>query len=444
MKKILISLTLFMLAVTVFAACVDNNDNSDLSEAYSKDQINTPTESSFDVDSSAEESIVNNESQPLISEDSDDGSISDEASESVSHTDNEDTSDTDLIDGSDAPDSDTSDNYSSDTGDNSSSDTPDVSDEPDVSNEPDDDEEEEPVFTDIGDAELLPTGYIVYDGAAYSAVRYSSEYGRRYADVYNDYSELFPHVRISVINHPGSAMNIVNPLVREMVADQGEVLDRMEACIYGDVNFVNLKDIFTEHRGEYLYFKSDFHWTQLGAYYAYCAFAESVGLTPTPLSSFEERIVTDSFHGRTNEYAQDPRVDAFIDTVYAYMPRKRHTYTVYNGGMDIIAEYGNAIQTSIQNYSCFLTGDQPFAIINVPENNQSKTALVIKESSGNAFVPFLIEHYGNIIVVDPRHIHVDVRDLVPEYGIDDIIFFATASTSNRSGYCDYYNRMIGQ
>lgn len=295
-----------------------------------------------------------------------------------------------------------------------------------------------------GDAELLPSGYILYNGAAYHSTQYHADVAQAYADTFARYAEIFPNTRINVVTPPQSAINITNPAVAAMTNDQGIILDQMESHIYGGVNFVNLRKIFESHRGEYLFFKSDFHWTQRGAYYAYCAFAESIGLTPTPLSSFEEKVVTDQFIGRANETAGDDRVLSFVDTVYAYMPTKQHTMTVYNSNLDVDRVYSNCIYVKRESYSCFITGDQPYTVINVPSNDQNKTALVIKESSGNAFVPFLTEHYGNIIVIDPRHINIDIRELVDELGVDDIIFHATASTSSRSGYNDYYRALIGE
>lgn len=303
--------------------------------------------------------------------------------------------------------------------------------------------EDEPVY-DIGDAEFTDTGYLIYNGAAYSQTHYHADAAQKYANIYARYAELYPEIGIHVVNHPASVYNITNPAVAAMVVDQGEVLDKMQSHIYGDVNFVNLKTIFKEHAGEYLYFKSDYHWTQLGAYYAYCAFAESIGVIPTPLSQFEERIITDSFIGHTNDYAHDDRILSFVDTVYAYMPTKEHTMAVYRSDMSLYRVYDNCIQPSVKNYSCFLTGDHAFTVINVPENDQSKTVLVIKESSANAFVPFLTEHYGNIIVIDPRHIVPDARKIIAEYGVQDIIFFATASTCGRDAYYDYYCRLIGE
>lgn len=305
-------------------------------------------------------------------------------------------------------------------------------------------ESEEPPVYDIGDAEVLPTGYLIYNGAAYSAARYSSVNCQKFADVYARYAELFPDTQISVVNHPLSIISVKNPLVTAMMQDQGEVLDAMESHIYGDVNFVNLKDIFTAHKGEYLYFKSDFHWTQLGAYYAYVEFANSLGLIPTPLNWFEKVTVTDSFVGRTYEYAQDERILSFVDTVFAYMPRREHTMRIYDSGFNLIREYDNCIRLNTKSYSCFTKGDQAYIEINVPKNDQDRTVLVIKESSANAFVPFLTEHYGNIIVIDPRMLVFDIKELVAERGVDDIIFFATASTSNGTAYRNYYKMLIGE
>ena len=296
----------------------------------------------------------------------------------------------------------------------------------------------------LGDAELLPTGYVLYNGAAYHVTNFYESVAKAYADTYARYAELFPDTRITVINPPQSAININNPAVRALVADQGEILDKTEECIYGNVNFVNLRKIFEQHRGEYLFFKSDYHWTQRGAYYAYYAFAKSLGMIPTPLESFEEKVVTTHFVGAAYTTAGDNRVTSYIDTIYAYMPIKQHTMTVYNSRLEVDRVYNNCIYVKRESYSCFITGDQPYTVINVPSNDQSKTALVIKESSGNAFVPFLTEHYGNIIVIDPRHINIDIRKLVKEQGVDDIIFHATASTSSRTAYNDYYRMLIGE
>ncbi|MBR6563289.1 MAG: hypothetical protein IKK70_05060 [Clostridia bacterium] len=415
----------------------EDNTSSDVESTDNGSDVESSIEDS-DVDSSIEDSDDESSIESSDVESSDDPTPpDDESSDDPTPPDDESSDDPTPPDDESSDDPTPPDDESSDDPtppDDESSDDP----------TPPDESEDEDVYTDAGDAELLDSGYILYNGAAYHSTSYKPEVAQAYADTYALYAQMFPDVRISVVTPPQSAINIKNPYVSAMTNDQGVILDNMESHIYGNVNFVNLRKTFEAHKGEYMYFKSDYHWTQLGAYYAYSDFAKSIGLTPTPLSSFDVTTVSTSFIGRTNDYAHDDRILSFYDTIYAYMPRKTHTMTVHNSDLSVNRVFSNCIHVSRDSYSCFINGDNPYTVINVPSNDQSKTALVIKESSGNAFVPFLTEHYGNIIVIDPRHINIDLRTLVAEKGVDDIIFHATASTCSRTAYNDYYRALIGQ
>ena len=165
-------------------------------------------------------------------------------------------------------------------------------------------------------------------------------------------------------------------------------------------------------------------------------------MTPTKLDDFEVKVVTENFIGRAYDTSGDARVNSYTDVIYAFMPRKTHTMTIHNSDLSVNRVFNNCIYTSRESYSCFINGDNPYTVINVPSNDQDKVALVIKESSGNAFVPFLTEHYGTIIVIDPRHININIKNLVAEKGVDDIIFHATSSTCSRIAYNDYYRDLI--
>ncbi len=440
MKKHILFSLVFLLAFALLFGCVeaaDENFSAELSDSTSAPQVSK--EASEEVSKEVSEEISKEESlQESLPDDTLSESDENDMSQEISYTEKEESIET-------SKDISTPQEESSKPGEESAYIPPEESSVPEESSEPPEESSvPEEIYTDIGDAEFIPSGYLLYDGAAYSQAYFNKRVSQRYADAYVKYTQTFPGVRITAINHPANSINIKNPYVQAMLNDQGKVLDNMASVMYGDVNYINLRSTFEKHRGEYLFFKSDFHWTQLGAYYTYCEYAKSIGLTPTPLSAFEDRVLTTEFIGLTNHYAKDERVNTFYDTLHAYMPRKKHTMTVYNGNGSLKGQYDNCVQTNIKTYSCFLIGDQPYAVIEVPENDQSKVVLVIKESSGNAFVPFLIEHYGKIIVIDPRHINIDIRPLVEKEGIDDIILFATASTANSDAYCNYYLKLIGE
>ncbi|MBR4852393.1 MAG: hypothetical protein IKV01_02190, partial [Clostridia bacterium] len=163
-------------------------------------------------------------------------------------------------------------------------------------------------------AEFLPSGLIIYKGAAYSQSFFSATYAPRYAAIYERYAQMFPDTRMNVVIAPLATITITDPEVSSKISDQAAILDKMEAEIVGDVNFVNLKNVYLEHAEEYLFFKSDHHWTHRGAYYAYSEFIKSVGMTPTPIEDFDVEIITDKYIGSMYGYTGDERVKSFYDT----------------------------------------------------------------------------------------------------------------------------------
>ena len=290
-------------------------------------------------------------------------------------------------------------------------------------------------------ADFLPNGLIIYNGAAYSQSYLSNDYAPAFAKIYNLYATLFPESQMSVVIAPLATITITDPSVSMHLSDQGAILDGLEAQIFGDVNFVNLKETYLKHANEYLYFRSDHHWTHRGAYYAYAEFAKSVGLTPTPLSLFEKYIIREDYIGSMYNYTGDGRVKEFYDTIEVYMPNKAHTMKINYGGGYVI-EKDSCIQTEILTYVAFLSGDQPFIVINVPENPQDKTILVIKDSFGNAFVPYLTEHYGNIVVIDPRHADVNIHDFYSTYCFTDIVFMVNSTSANTGAWYTYLIELL--
>ena len=285
-------------------------------------------------------------------------------------------------------------------------------------------------------ADFLPNGLFIYKGAAYTQSYFQKTGATQLSEFYDYFSKLFPNSRVSIVTAPLATITITDPDVSKKVSDQGAILDKIEALMPDSVNFVNLKDIFLAHADEYLYLKSDHHWNQRGAYYAYYEFALSVGLTPTPLDRFEVKILNTKYIGSMYNYTKDERVKSFYDTVEAFIPTKACTLTIHKNGKT--TTHDGCINLKNGGYTSFIYGDNGYTVINVPENPQDKTALVFKDSYGNAMVPFLTEHYGNIIVVDARYIELDAMEAFGDMNITDIIFLNNTSTVTKNWYKMYY------
>lgn len=292
-------------------------------------------------------------------------------------------------------------------------------------------------------ADFLPDGLFIYGDGVYTQAYYSDTNAKNYAQTAAYYKTLFgENTRVSMVVAPVSSMVIDNPTVTSKIPDQKDILDKMKAHVDPSVNFVDAYTEMYDHRDEYLFFKSDHHWTARGAYYAYSAFAKSIGLEPTPLDEFDYNVMNESYSGSMYNYTYDARVKNFVDKIEAFFPRKEHTMTVT--GIDgVTYNYDKCIVSTNRTYVTFIAGDNPYTVINVPENPQDFNVLVLKDSFGNAFVPFLCEHYGNIIVVDTRHSSMNVYDQLKDYGLSDIIFVNNIQAANSSSWYSMYMKAVG-
>jgi hypothetical protein len=179
------------------------------------------------------------------------------------------------------------------------------------------------------EADFPPNGLFKYGDAVYTHAAFVENGAKTYAQTGLYYKKLFGEdVRVSMVVAPVSAMVIDNPSVTSKIKDQGVIIKQMQALADPSVNFVNVYPKMYAHRSEYLFFKSDHHWTGRGAYYAYAAFAESVGFEPTPLDEFEYEILTETYSGSMYQYTGDPEVATFKDSVEVFYPTKKHTMTI--------------------------------------------------------------------------------------------------------------------
>ena len=298
------------------------------------------------------------------------------------------------------------------------------------------------VSNNDGEADFLANGLFIYNGAVYTISNYGKQSVGYISRCLDYYKSLFPDTRISIMPAPVSSILIDNPEITEKFTSQKYILDTMQSRMSPQINFVNTYNEIFSHRTEYLYFKSDHHWTQLGAYYAYRAFAESAGFSPTPLSDMHREIINSSFNGSMYNFTGDERVKDFIDQVEVYYPTKPATMTVTKHDGSTLT-YNRTIIGESGNYQAFIAGDNPYTVINVPDNPQNLSILVIKDSYGNALVPFLTEHYGNIIVIDPRYCDINIYDHFKDYGLTDILVTGNIQSQNSIKWASYYFACAG-
>lgn len=216
-------------------------------------------------------------------------------------------------------------------------------------------------------------------------------------------------------------------------SDQQKAINYMYSCI-GSAKTVPVYDILKEHKNEYIYFRTDHHWTALGAYYAYYSFMTLKGEAPTVLADYTQWEFPGYLGSFYTSSGKLPQLAANPDTVFAYQPKDTNTVEVhYENGTVANGDIISDMSASSSKYLTFIKGDRPFEVINNPARTDGSACIVIKESFGNAFVPFLVSHYNTVYVVDYRYFSkIDGRGLAQlcaDTGAKEVLFINNISAT---------------
>ena len=219
-------------------------------------------------------------------------------------------------------------------------------------------------------------------------------------------------------------------------SDQKKAMDAIEAKLREDVKVIDPYEKLMQHRDEYIYFGTDHHWTADGAYYAYEAYCESKNLLPISRGRHEKREF-DGFLGSFYNDTKSKKLQKHPDTVTAYEPISKNISMECeeaNGSKPSYPViYDVAKHPASLKYNAFLAGDHAYAKITNEDLTDGSSCVVVKESFGNAFVPFLVDHYQTVHVIDYRYWNQDLISFVEKKQADDLIFVNNLSMI-RSGY----------
>lgn len=205
--------------------------------------------------------------------------------------------------------------------------------------------------------------------------------------------------------------------------DEGSYLDVLsEAVQAAGGRFVDVRQTLADHKSEYIYYRTDHHWTSTGAYYAYQQLCTALGLTPFDPSAHTARTA-EGFYGTHYSKARTP--DAEPDTITYYdLPNALTIYTVTAPGQPAEGETTGLYDTDklsvYDKYAMFLHGNNGLSRIKGDGAGRGRI-LVIKDSYANCFVPYLTANYADIDVVDFRNYNYGLDQLIADNGYDQIL-----------------------
>lgn len=182
--------------------------------------------------------------------------------------------------------------------------------------------------------------------------------------------------------------------------------------------FIDIRNNFNQHKDEYIYYRTDHHWTALGAFYAYEQWAREAGFTPLSKEQFDITLGSDQFYGTLHSKVN---VNVKPDEIYLYQIKKDMNYQLlYNLKDQTDSLYDLSKLEGKDKYSVYMGGNN--ALVEIKTNNMNgRRLLVIKDSYAHSFVPFAVNHYEETYMIDFRYFNVGVEQFVEENKITDIL-----------------------
>ena len=200
-------------------------------------------------------------------------------------------------------------------------------------------------------------------------------------------------------------------------ADQAALIGR----IYGEVSCgtVDTYAALAAHAEEEIFYRTDHHWTTLGAYYGYTALMEALGLSPAPKESFTPRVESESFYGTV--YSSSGVRWVRPDRIETWVSDEGITVTNYDGGQAAPGLVYDRSKLEVKDkYAMFFGGNTPLLTIETGAAGKPKL-LLLRDSYSDSELPFLFAHFSEIHVMDLRYYKQSVVKYIEEHGIDTVL-----------------------
>ncbi len=309
------------------------------------------------------------------------------------------------------------------------------------------------VFPDKGEAQQAGN-VVVFGDRAMEIVYAKPDLMKRYSDSVNALAKAMPNTQTLVMIAPNSGEFYSSESMHSGSTSQKSMIDTIYSQLSPSVLHIDAYDKLQQHTDEYIYFRTDHHWTALGAYYAYTAMCDTLGLTPLSLDKFQSGTIegfVGSLYNFTAKYPVSKVLKDNPDTLTYYIPPVETTMNIYRSGQAMtdplkysminpkIGKYWN-------KYICFIGGDNELTHITTGTKN-GKSILVVKESYGNALVPFLVSHYQDVYVIDPRKLNGDKQPTfdLPKFAKDknltDVLFINYPFMVNSKTYANLLEKL---
>ncbi|NCC67375.1 MAG: hypothetical protein EOM14_04135 [Clostridia bacterium] len=196
-------------------------------------------------------------------------------------------------------------------------------------------------------------------------------------------------------------------------------------------NNIDLYTILSEHKGEYIFYRTDHHWTSLGAFYGYTALMDGMGEISSSMMSFTRQVVSDEFYGTV--YSKSGITWVKSDTIEIFAKQEPSTTVMnYSDGEGVVtALYDESFLDKKDKYSMFLGGITPMVTIKTGAAD-APSLLIVRDSYTDSLAPFFQDNFSNIFIIDLRYyksqlMQQSLKDFIAQNGVDEVLICYSVS-----------------
>ena len=202
---------------------------------------------------------------------------------------------------------------------------------------------------------------------------------------------------------------------------------------------VDISAALTTHSSESIFYRTDHHWTSLGAYYAANVLRASWGLPEIEKAALSPEIISDSFQGTLYSSSGFFWVTPDgMETLVAAPEGSSVTRYETNGTEQTLPLYNYDRLAIKDKYTFFLGGNIPRAVVDTGTVDvDAPSLLLLRDSYADSLVPFLTDAFSEIHLIDLRYYTGSVKEYIAENNIDRVLLLY--STDN---FCSESSRRI--
>ena len=297
---------------------------------------------------------------------------------------------------------------------------------------------------DIGTGTIQKQTLLVADNAIMEMFIKNTEQEKRYAETVNSYARKLPEgIKLFSMLVP-TKLEFCEPIYKNLQDSQKSAIESIYSMLDSNVTAIDVYGVLEPYSDEYIYLRTDHHWTQLGAYYAYREFMKMEGGSAVDKEDFEVNGIQ-SVLGSLSDRVSLSEVSAEPDIIEWYDVDTTDSVRV---GMHDISDGGkltnyNGVmyERTKTDYNFFFGCDHPIVEMTNTDNSDGKTLVILKDSYSNALAPWLIKSYHKVILVDPRIYKGKLDTILDEYSPDELLIVNYIFTTNFPDYCSLLENM---